>query len=135
MEFQVYYEGSNHAALAGLDALTIYEQEFRADLIQDVYGIVDITEADLEGALKRAGAADDVVITIDYTRTNWTALTRAVWACLKSKDESIPSFAVWRKKTEGLNLRELSEAALPVFEETFFPARNGEAGKEADSDK
>lgn len=133
MEFQVYYGGSEHTAAAGLDALTVYEQEFHSDLIKDVYGIVDVTESDLEGAVTRAGAADDVILTIDFTKTNWTAVLRAVWACLRSKDSHIPSFATWSKQTEGLNLRDMNEAAIPAFEEGFFPSRSGDAGKEADS--
>lgn len=133
MEFKVYYGGGEHTAAAGLDALTVYEHEFHADLIQDVYGVIDVTEGDLEGAVKRSGAADDVILTIDFTKTNWTAVVRAVWACLRSADSTVPGFSTWSKQTSDLNLREMNEAALPAFEESFFPDRNGDAGKEADN--
>lgn len=141
MIFEIEYGGSTHKAAAGLDTLTIYEQAFGSDLIQDVFGVVNVTVGDIKESVRRQGIEgengekpdDEILLTIDYTKTNWTMLVRALWACVKSYNSEIPTFETWSKETEGLDLASLNQTMLPVFNEVFFPARSGDAAKEADS--
>lgn len=130
MEFTVRYGGGEHQAVAALHSLDIYEQEFGRDLIKDVYGVVKVTEDDVKGA---TDAGDGVLLRVDYTAVNWTALLRATWACLKNADDSTPRYDTWVKQADGINLQELQNAAFPAFEDAFFPARDGDAEKEADA--
>lgn len=129
MLFEVEYGGSTHKAAAGLNALVIYEQEFNSDLIKDVFGIVEVTEEDLVESKSK----DDVVFRLDYTKTNWTKIAKAIWACLKNHDDTIPSFTSWAKQIDDMNLIEAQNAAILAFNEVFFPTRNGDAEKEADN--
>lgn len=125
MKFEVEYNGGVHIAAAGLRALDIYEQEFGRDLIKDVYGVMEFTKADVT-------PDDEVLVTLDFRKVNWTALVRAAWACLKNEDDSIPPYKRWIAEASGLNLNELNTKAAPAFEDAFFPIRNGDAAKEAE---
>ena len=108
--------------------LMVYEQEFGTDLIQDVYGRIDIT---------KAAQADDGSIVLDYTVDNWTAELRCFWAMCKTahdiaqaqgrKIPDVPPYKVWiMAMPPTVDMPAISSA---VFEETqrgFFPPKTEE---------
>lgn len=96
--------------IASVETLAIYEQEFDGrDMIQDVFGKIEVSEEE-----------DGIVL--DFTRTNWTALARALWACERTADRTVPSFAEWSKGAEGLNLLTVNRDLGEVIRKGFFRA-------------
>ena len=91
--------------------LMVYEQEFGSDLIQDFYKTVEIRENK-----KKEG----VIATLDFRNVNWTALTRVLWAGVKTANDATPSFKDWAKTTGELNLLELNNEIVPLVERAFF---------------
>ena len=89
----------------------LYEQEFAndpsplvtGDLAADVMGVVKVNTGD------KVRVTDDghIEATIDYTKTNWPASIRALWAMLRTEadvraDEGreftpVPSYREWSK--------------------------------------
>ena len=85
----------------------IYEQEFvsdpndkiTGDIIADTIGKVQLSSSDV------LHVTDDgayVTTVIDYTKVNWNAIFRALWAMLKTSQENgdksnpIPGFKTWQ---------------------------------------
>lgn len=100
----------------------LYEQEFKSDMLQDVLGKSVIRQSDFD-------AKDgDVIVELDFTRTQWTALLRVLWAGLKTVDDSIPSFASWAKTCGEVDMMALTRTLSPAISEQFF--RAGAAGSE-----
>ena len=96
----------------------VYEQEFKSDLIKDVFGTIDLTKEEI-------GVDEDGnVVRVDYTNNNWIAELKAFWAMLKTseaiarregrKAEPVPRFIEWCLTTEEVNLWELSR--ITIFE-------------------
>jgi hypothetical protein len=99
-------------AIFGVGTLAAYEEEFGRDLIQDLFGKVRVEDPDKQG--------DDVLYTIDYTQTNWTALLRATWAGVSVADPATPPFKEWAKGIGEINLNELMNQVVPVCIRQFF---------------
>jgi len=98
--------------IASTYTLVIYEQEFDgADMIKDVFGRIEIT---------RDEKTDDVIAVFDYTKTNWTALLKALWASLKAADDSIEPFVEWAKNTGSINLSDVSVQLIPEIRRNCF---------------
>lgn len=90
--------------------LYLYEQEFGSDMIKDTIGIIRVEKE----------KKDSGVVELNFKNTNWTALTKALWAACKCADDSIPSFVEWSKGLEGVNMYALSETfATLIFQELF----------------
>lgn len=107
---------------ANVWALMLYEQEFHSDLIKDVFGKQKVEE-DAEGG----------VIEFDYTAMNWYALTKALWAMLRSADGSVPRFSEWAKTATGMNMFLVFEGVTRAVSEGFFrrgPSEAEEAERE-----
>lgn len=106
-----YGDGERELVCTGWTQV-IYEQEFHSDdndaitgdLIADVMGKMFVTSEDL------IVANDDGVFArtvIDYTRINWNAIRRGMWAMLRTAKEiaddehrdapDVPSFRSWEK--------------------------------------
>lgn len=100
-------------ALLSVYTLSIYEQEFKADLIQDLFG---------RAVLREEKDEEDVIFAIDYRDTNWTALTRVLWASLKAADDSLPSFKEWSKGVGSIDLNAAHRAIVPEAMRQFFRA-------------
>lgn len=120
--------------ILSIETLTIYEEEFDRDMLQDLFGVVELRKSDLKSIDEDAAEKttntekvssenednDDVVLTIDYTTTNWTAITRSLWAGLRTADRSVPAFAVWAKEVDHLNLNSINAQLTPECIRQFF---------------
>ena len=92
--------------------LYLYENEFGSDMIKDVFGVIKVRE------LKED---DDGGFELDYTTTNWTALTRALWASAKCADEDIPRYSEWAKTMgDGINMYALSGSFINIVRTELF---------------
>ena len=107
--------------------LMVYEQEFKSGLIEDVFGRISIPE-DTDG-----------MVVADYTRDNWIAYTRALWAMLRSASdrlalegkphEDVPNFRTWSMYATNLNLAKVSyDLVMGEIQRKFF--RSGTAASE-----
>lgn len=103
----------------GVGAMTTYEQEFNRDIIHDLYGKVVIRRDDTD---------EDVLAALDFRNVNWTSLVRALWACMKTADDTVPSFKVWSKEVGEINLMDLNTQLMPALERNLF--RSGAAASE-----
>lgn len=112
------HDGTEHEYEATTYTLVIYEQEFKSDLIKDVFGRIDINRA------KQNYDAEGRPTALDYTMDNWYENLRAFWAMLKTseaiarsdgrKAEQVPSFVQWCVKTRNVDMQEILQA---VFDE------------------
>lgn len=88
--------------------LAIYEQEFDgADLMQDVLGKTVLSDEDA---------------VLDFTATNWTKITQAAWAAIKTADDKLPSYRTWARAQSGLDVSALANAVQGEVFERFFPS-------------
>lgn len=92
-------DGNEREYEASTYTLLIYEQEFKSDLIKDVFGRIDTRAAsnnfDENGNL----------VAMDYTIDNWNCELKAFWAMLKTSadiarsegrfTESVPQYKEW----------------------------------------
>lgn len=97
----------------GVNAMCIYEQEFHADIIQDLFGKIDVKDDQSE---------DGVLFSVDYRQTNWTNCVKALWAGLKNADERTPPWKEWSRSTEGIDLNEISNKVIHEAWRMFFRA-------------
>ena len=89
--------------------LYLYECEFKGgDMIADVFGRVEI------------GGEDDGALVIDYSKTNWTSVIKALWACLKAADASLPPFEEWAKTLGTIDLYEVVSTVVPEMQRNLF---------------
>lgn len=119
--------GKELEAELGVETLVVYEEEFGRDLLQDMFGKVDV---DVSKLTAEAGDADEgdepeetevgSVISVDFTQTNWTAITRVLWASLKTANPWFPTYREWSKSVGGLNLQEVVNELTPVAIRQFF---------------
>lgn len=94
--------------------LMLYEQEFGgADLIQDLYKKVVVREDTKE---------EGVICELDFRSVNWTALSRTLWAGLKTANDDVPSYKEWAKSIKEVNMLELNNEIIPLVERAFFRA-------------
>ena len=90
-------------------ALLVYEQEFGGDMIQDLFGRIVINQE------------DSGEIALDYTQTNWTATTKALWACAKTANDNVQPYKQWaRTMTNGVNMYSLSSNLIRCIEQELF---------------
>lgn len=117
---RVDYGAGDAEAVLGVYTLVLYEQEFRSDLIQDLFGRAVMR--------KEPEEEEDVVLAVDYRDVNWTALTKVLWAALKAADDSVPSFAKWAAGLGPIDLNAVHLALVPEALRMFF--RTGAGGSE-----
>ena len=95
-----------------LERVRKYNPEAR-DLIQDFFGKAEVPVGE------EADGSENTV-TIDFTQTNWTAITRVAWAAIRTATPSLPGYREWLRGVGETNLRELNEALLPEAVRKFF---------------
>lgn len=92
-------DGNEHEYEATTYTLLVYEQEFKSDLIKDVFGRIDTRAAsqnfDENGNL----------VAMDYTIDNWNCELKAFWAMLRTSAEiarsegrfvdAVPGYREW----------------------------------------
>lgn len=83
--FSIDYGQGQTEGIASVWTLCLYEQEFGGDLIKDVF-----RSSDEQGSL--------------FETENWTCLIKALWACLKAKDDTLPPFKAWAKDIGEIDL-------------------------------
>lgn len=91
--------------------LVIYEQEFKADMIQDLFGKVVVRDEEEE---------EGAVTVFDYRDTNWTSVAKALWACLKAADDNLPPFKKWATTIGDLNMLKVAYTLIPVVSDGLF---------------
>lgn len=102
--------------------LVLYEQEFKSDLIKDVFG-------------KREQAKDadgSTVVLFDYTVDNWNDELKALWAMAKTANDiandagevapkdRITSYTKWVKGLGKVNMRDVANAVVSCCMDGFF---------------
>lgn len=132
--FSIDINGTERNAKITFYTAQLYEMEFRADLIQDLFGIqtaeqaVEI-EVDGEGEERSARIAK-----IDFTKVSWTAVMKVLWAALKTANPSIPNYTAWMQETEGVNLWLAQELIGNEVSDCFFRAGTAEADAEEEEE-
>lgn len=110
--FQVEFsEGTYDAEVTFYTAL-LYEQEFGKDMLQDFFGV--------QGMDGPIGVDGDAIVTIDFTKVNWAASSKVLWAALKTADSSIPGYQAWMKGAKGANMWLIRELLANEIGECFF---------------
>lgn len=97
----------------GVTALVVYEQQFKSDMIKDVFG---------RSVIRKQENEPDIEFAIDYRDTNWTALIKSAWACLKASDSNTPRFETWSEELPDIDLNALANVIIPAMFEAFFRA-------------
>lgn len=110
------YGRGEEEAVIGVATMMVYEQQFRSDIIQDLFG---------RSVLRRKPDDDDVLFEVDYRDVNWTALVRVLWAALKTADDSFPSFREWSMGLGPVDLNDLASKLIPEAYGQFFRAGAG----------
>lgn len=124
--------GTEHEYEATTYTLVVYEQEFKKDLIKDVFGRVSLVDAG------RNIDENGNVIAMDFTIDNWMADLRAFWAMLRTsaeiarsegrRVEPVPSFVQWCLKTRGIDMAEITRVVFDECQRGLF--RSGAADSE-----
>ena len=118
------HDGTEHEYEATTYTLMVYEQEFKSDMIKDVFGRIDLSGAadvlDSDGNLKY----------VDYTIDNWNAYPRALWAMLKTSEaiaryegrtpERVEPFDKWCVFARNVDLSELSRIVIDECNRGLF---------------
>lgn len=130
----VDYGQGEKEIIVSVKSLMLYEQEFGGrDMIKDVYGRVSLRKSDVKALEKldtveeaeefvETGDSDEILMELDYRNTNWTALIRALWACLKTADDSLPPFKEWEQGVGDIDLFSVSNQIVPELNRKFFRA-------------
>ena len=113
-----YGRGEEECAI-GVAAMMVYEQQFRSDIIQDLFGLATI---------RRKPEDEDVVFAVDYRTTNWTAVVKALWAGLKAADDEYPGYWEWSMGLGAIDLNDLASKIVPEAYGQFFRAGAGDSG-------
>ena len=95
--FNVEIDGEKYKAAVTFYTAQLYESEFRSDIIKDFFGVQALSTPIEVGD-------DGNIANIDFTKTNWLAATKVLWAALKTADDSIPGYTQWMKNTAGVNM-------------------------------
>ena len=118
--FEIDIDGKKAKAEVSFYTAYLYEAEFNRDLIKDLFGVLDSdTVIEFEG---------DSVVKVDFTRIDWNATLRALWAACKTAKESVPSFSKWIEKAKGANLWLARELLAFEVNDCFF--RTDASGEE-----
>lgn len=127
--------GTEHEYEATTYTLMVYEQEFKRDLIKDVFGRIDIRSA------SENFDEDGNVVAMDYTIDNWNAELRAFWAMLRTSMEiarsegriyeRVPPFPQWCLATRSIDMGQVSQAVFDECQRGLF--RTGAAASEEET--
>lgn len=113
--FAVEIDGKSYDAEITFYTAQLYEAEFRADIIKDLYGTQDAASAPI--AFDSEGNA---VVRVDFTKVDWMALTRILWAAIKTADDSAPGYAAWMRTAKGVNLWDFRDQVDAEMADCFF---------------
>lgn len=109
--FEVSIDGKTVSGEVTFYTAWLYENEFRKDLISDFYGVQDLSPV---------VSMDDDEFKVDFTKVNWLAATRVLWAAVKTADDSTPSYNAWMRKTQGVDTWVVRQKLDEAISECFF---------------
>ena len=118
--FEVEINGKKTKAEVSFYTAYLYEAEFRSDLIKDLFGTQDF-EPEFEADGGR-------LVRVDFTKTNWTAMTKVLWAAVKTANPSAKGYVEWVKGAKGANLWLVGELLSAEVADCFF--RSEAAGED-----
>ncbi len=126
------HNGTEHEYEATTYTLMVYEQEFKGDLIKDVYGHINLAEGseDFDDEGNQIG--------FNFTVDNWTAYPRAFWAMLKTAEAiarsegrrvpAVPRYESWAlTESRGIDIAEISQVVFNECQRGLFRAGAAEA--------
>lgn len=115
--FEVSIDGKKVKGEVTFYTSWLYENEFAKDLISDFYGVQDMSPI---------MSMDGDEFKVDFTKVNWNAATRVLWAAVKTVKPNTPSYTEWMRKTRGVDTwdvrQKLDEAITECFFRTEAPA-------------
>jgi hypothetical protein len=109
--FEVSVNGKTEKADVSFYTAWLYENEFHADLISDFYGVQDMSPI---------ASSDGDSYKVDFTKVNWMAATRVLWAALKTASQSTPPYPEWMKSTRGVDTYTLRQQLDEAIADCFF---------------
>lgn len=112
--FEVSIDGKKVKAEVSFYTATLYEEEFRKDLLQDFFGDV------LKSSEQISIDEDSNIVNINFEKINWQAANRVLWASIKTANESAPSYHAWSKNTKGVNMWEVRDELAGEVADCFF---------------
>ena len=112
--FKVDIDGKQYEAEVTFYTARLYESEFMGDLIQDFFGKQEFTDE------------SNPSLFIDFTKINWTATTKVLWAALKTADESTKGYIEWMKASKGMNTFIVRDQLATEIADCFFRAETTE---------
>lgn len=116
--FEVEIGGEKVEAEVSFYTAQLYESEFMRDIIQDFFGVQELSLAE--------DGSDDTLLSIDFTKINWSATTRVLWAAVKTADDRTPSYATWSRGIAGVNMFTVRNALVEQLADCFFRAEVAE---------
>lgn len=108
--FKVEIDGKQYEAEVTFYTARLYEAEFMGDLIQDFFGRQEFSDD------------SDPTLFLDFTKVNWTATTKVLWAALKTADESTKGYLEWMRESKGMNTFTVREQLATEIADCFFRA-------------
>lgn len=120
--FEFSVDGKQVKAEVTFYTAYLYEAEFKSDLIKDLFGTQDF-EPEIE-------VSDEKLVKVNFTKTNWNAVGKALWAAVKTADDSTPGYAAWMKRTKGLNMWLVGMLLSDEVADCFFRAEAAGEGEE-----
>ncbi len=109
--FEVSIDGKPVKAEVTFYTAWLYESEFSKDLISDFYGVQDMSPVI---------SVDGDEFKVDFTKVNWLAATRVLWAAVKTVKSSTPAYAEWMKKTRGVDTWDVRQKLDEAITDCFF---------------
>ena len=109
--FEVSIDGKKVKGEVTFYTAWLYENEFSRDLISDFYGVQDLSPI---------VSTDNDEFKVDFTKVNWLAATRVLWAAVKTVKPNTPSYAEWMKKTQGVDTWTVRQKLDEAITECFF---------------
>lgn len=119
--FEVSINGKQVKAEVTFYTAWLYEAEFGKDLISDFYGVQDLSPM---------VSNDEGEFRVDFTKVNWLAATRALWAAVKTAKATTPAYEEWMRKTQGIDTWLVRQRLDEAIAECFF---RSEAAREETS--
>lgn len=121
--FEVEINGRKKKAEISFKTAFIYEAEFGKDIIQDFFGVVsDANNSALgfETVKDDSGEEHEVIARIDFTKIDWLATIRVLWAAIKTADQNTKPFEVWSSKIDGVDMMGVRIAVAEAMNDCFF---------------
>lgn len=128
--FEIEINGHKKKAEISFKTAVLYEAEFSKDIIQDFFGVVsdeNNSALGFETVKNDSGEEVEVVARIDFTKIDWLATIRVLWAAMKTADPNTKPFDAWSSKIDGVDMMGIRIAVAEAMNDCFF---RSEAPKE-----